>query len=135
MLSLTRLLKPTALNRLPFLLACATLLAVCAGWPSAAAGTPSAPTFPPERPRPSSGSSSDEPAVGRCVPVSSPAALLQEHSVQAGVERGHLKYGLALVPKGGSLRSQLPAWLPQLGAQRPTFAQPSLRVLLCTWLA
>lgn len=43
------------------------------------------------------------------------------------------KSGVAVVPRGRSVNSQLPDWLQCLGAGRRVYWPPSLEVLFCTW--
>lgn len=72
--------------------------------------------------------------LGRSGPLPSPEAMLRERVAPTGVELGQPKFSTLFPPKSGSIRGQLPAWLPRVGIQRAVFSQPSLHLLFCTWL-
>jgi hypothetical protein len=120
-------------------MALAIALVFSAGGPgrAAAAVEGSAPISPGEGQRIEAGNPTAEavgPAECRSGPLPSGQALCHEHSTPRGVERRHSKFGTFLVPKAGLPESQLPGRPAGLGARRPTFSQPPLQVLFCTWL-
>src|SRR5262249_51354035 len=72
-----------------------------------------------------------------CRPGSLPAgeALRHDHPTRGGLDWRPTPPGVLLVPRGGTPRIELPAWLAPFRGRLPSPVRPSLHVLFCTWLA
>jgi hypothetical protein len=89
---------------------------------------------PPAAPRADRSGDGDDPLAPSQVDPARPGeALPAQRPARAPVESRHPTPGTPLRSASGAHASALPSWLPRLGSA-PGFAQPSLRVLFCTWL-